>query len=142
MVGGIAVNLHGYSRTTRDVDLWLEDTLENRKKFRKVFAELDYGDYPSLEEMRFAPGWTDFYLGNGVSLDIMTTMKGLEHISFEQAHKLASLAEIEGLTVPFLNINHLLENKKAVNRPKDQLDVIELEKIRKILEEERNKSRP
>lgn len=38
--------------------------------------------------------------------------------------------------IPFLHINQLIENKKAVNRPKDQLDVIELEKIRKILNEQ------
>jgi hypothetical protein len=35
----------------------------------------------------------------------------------------------------FLHINHLIANKKIVNRPKDQVDVIELEKIRKIREE-------
>lgn len=32
------------------------------------------------------------------------------------------------------HINHLLANKKAVNRPKDQIDVIELEKIKNFLE--------
>jgi hypothetical protein len=26
MVGGIATNLHGYRRTTNDVDVWIEDT--------------------------------------------------------------------------------------------------------------------
>ena len=31
--------------------------------------------------------------------------------------------------------NHLIANKRIVNRPKDQIDVIELEKIRKIREE-------
>jgi len=36
--------------------------------------------------------------------------------------------------VPFLHINHLIQNKKVVNRPKDQVDVIELEKIRKLRE--------
>ena len=41
---------------------------------------------------------------------------------------------------PFLQINHLIQNKKAVNRPKDQLDVIYLEKIKKILEEEEQKN--
>jgi hypothetical protein len=48
---------------------------------------------------------------------------------------MASLADLEGVEVPFLHINHLIENKKIVNRPKDQVDVIELEKIRKIREE-------
>jgi hypothetical protein len=37
--------------------------------------------------------------------------------------------------VPFLHINHLIANKVAVNRPKDQLDVMYLEKIKKMLED-------
>ena len=37
MVGGFATNLHGYQRTTQDIDILLDDTTENRKKFRKAF---------------------------------------------------------------------------------------------------------
>ena len=48
---------------------------------------------------------------------------------------MASVADLEGTKVPFLHINHLIANKKIVDRPKDQVDVIELEKIRKIREE-------
>jgi hypothetical protein len=35
MVGGYAVNLHGYQRYTGDLDIWIEDTKENRGKLRK-----------------------------------------------------------------------------------------------------------
>jgi predicted nucleotidyltransferase len=49
--------------------------------------------------------------------------------------EMASIADLEGIKVPFLHINHLIANKRIVNRPKDQVDVIELEKIRKIREE-------
>jgi hypothetical protein len=49
---------------------------------------------------------------------------------------MSNKAEIDDIIVPFLHINHLIANKKAVNRPKDQLDVIYLEKIRQIREEE------
>lgn len=45
------------------------------------------------------------------------------------------IAEIENIQVPFLHINQLIANKKAVNRSKDQLDVIELEKIIKLRKE-------
>ena len=62
-------------------------------------------------------------------------MKGLENISFNECLSMASIADLEGVEVPFLHISHLIENKKKVNRPKDQVDVIELEKIRKIREE-------
>ena len=65
-----------------------------------------------------------------------TNMKGLENIAFSECLNMASIADLEGVRVPFLHINHLIENKRIVNRPKDQIDVIELEKIRKIREEE------
>lgn len=38
MVGGYAVNFHGYPRYTGDIDLWLNDTIENRQQLRKVFT--------------------------------------------------------------------------------------------------------
>lgn len=133
MVGGIATRFHGYNRTTDDVDIWIENTLENRQNLRKAFIELGYGDYASIETMQFVPGWTSFYAA-GVELDIMTEMKGIENESFESCYAKASISNLEGVLVPFLHINHLIANKKAVNRPKDQMDVIELEKIKKIRE--------
>jgi len=44
--------------------------------------------------------------------------------------------KIQHLEIPFLHINHLIANKKAVNRPKDQLDVTYVEKIKKLREDE------
>lgn len=135
MVGGFATRFHGFNRSTDDLDMWLEDTLPNRKHLRKAFSDLGYGDFASLETMQFVPGWTNFYIGGGIELDIMTKMKGLEDMSFNECFKMASIADLEGVQVPFLHIDHLIANKRIVNRPKDQVDVIELEKIRKIREE-------
>ena len=101
---------------------------------------MGYGDYLSLETMQFVPGWTTFYAA-GVELDIMTEMKGLEHLSFDECLQMAAIAEIETIKIPFLHINHLIQNKKAVNRPKDQLDVIYLEKIKQLLQEEEDKTK-
>ena len=131
MVGGFATVLHGYSRLTEDLDMWIEDALDNRVKLREAFKELEYGDYPSIETMQFIPGWTTFYAA-GIELDIMTEMKGLENLSFEECHSLAKIGDLNGVKVPFLHINHLIENKKVVNRPKDRLDVLQLEKIRQL----------
>ncbi len=131
MVGGLATRFHGYNRATDDLDIWIEDSLENRRNLRKSFAQLGYGDFESIETMQFVPGWTSFYAA-GIELDIMTEMKGIENESFQDCYKMASISNLEGVTVPFLHINHLISNKKAVNRPKDQLDVIQLEKIKEI----------
>ena len=42
---------------------------------------------------------------------------------------MANIAQIFDVKVPFLHINQLIKNKKATNRPKDIIDVMELEKI-------------
>ncbi|HEX7904042.1 MAG TPA: nucleotidyltransferase [Chitinophagaceae bacterium] len=135
MVGGFAVRFNGYNRATEDLDLWLKDSVENRQKFRKAYAETGYGDFASFETIQFVPGWTQFYVGDGIVLDIMTSMKGLENKSFDECYREARIADLDGIRVPFLHINDLLLNKKAVGRPKDQLDVLELEKIKKYLDE-------
>lgn len=135
MVGGYATNLHGYQRFTGDIDIWLEDTQINRQNLRSAFIECGMGDYFMLDRMQFVPGWTDFQLMNGLRLDIMISMKGLEGYSFDECLQMAAVADIEDVQVAFLHLNQLIDNKKAVNRPKDQIDVIELEKIKKIREE-------
>lgn len=133
MVGGLATRFHGYNRTTDDLDMWIEDSLENRRSLRKAFAALNYGDFPTIETMQFVPGWTSFHAA-GIVLDIMTSMKGLEEMSFNDCYQKAEVANIEDVQVRFLHINHLIQNKKAVNRSKDQVDVEYLEKIKKLLD--------
>jgi hypothetical protein len=137
MIGGVATNLHGYQRTTEDIDLWIEDSTSNRKNLRKVFREYGIGDLKAIANMQFVPGWTYFYLNNGIRLDVMTSVKGLDE-SFDNYFKLASIASIYDIEIPFLHINHLISSKKAANRSKDQIDIIELEKIRRIMEDEQS----
>jgi hypothetical protein len=134
MVGGFAVNLHGFSRTTGDLDIWLKDEIKNRINLGKALEQFGY-DELSFEDVNFVPGWTDFYIGSGVRLDIITTMPGLENIPFDEALERAEIAQIYDVRVPFLHINQLIKNKKATNRPKDIIDAIELEKIIKIREQ-------
>jgi hypothetical protein len=135
ILGGVAANLHGYQRYTGDIDIWIEDTAVNRQRLRQAFKDCGMGDYYMLATMQFVPGWTDFHLMNGLRLDIMVNMKGLEGYSFEECSNMAAIADIDGISVPFLHINQLIDNKKAVNRPKDQIDVIELERIRNLMDE-------
>ncbi len=136
MVGGFATRFHGFNRATDDLDLWLENSLANRQNLRAAFKALGYGDFSSVETMEFVPGWTSFYVGGGIELDIMTSMKGLEDMTFSACLEQASIADLDGIKIPFLHINQLIKNKVAVNRPKDQIDVIELERIKKTREEE------
>jgi hypothetical protein len=138
MVGGFAVNIHGFNRTTGDIDVWIEDTAENRLKLGRALQILKIAPLDVIIRMQFIPGWTQMSLPNGFPLDIMTNLKGLEHLSFDECLKLAVWAEIKEIKVPFLHFNQLMAAKEAADRPRDRIDLEELRRIanlRKKIEE-------
>jgi hypothetical protein len=128
-IGGFAVNIYGYGRNTGDIDIYIEDSLDNRKNLREALKQLGIGDFENINTMQFIPGWTDITLNFNLRLDIMTSVKGLENSSFEQLLEQAYIVEINETPVYFLDYNNLIKAKKAANRPKDILDIEELEKI-------------
>jgi predicted nucleotidyltransferase len=132
MVGGFATNLHGYSRFTADVDIWIKDTAENRKALRKGLELSENTSFEPVERMEFIPGWSSIYIASGIELDIMTKLKSFEQEKFDDCYKIASIADINGVKVPFLHLNQLIQEKRNVARPKDLEDAEALEKIRDI----------
>ena len=134
-IGGFAVNFYGYTRTTGDIDLLIEDSLENRKRLRKAFAEIGIGDFKEIETVDFVPGWSNFTLGYGMRLDVMTAIKGFDQKAFEELYRSSEVTIIKDIPIRFIDYKHLVESKKASNRLKDQLDIEEMEKVRKRNEE-------
>ncbi|QSB26021.1 DUF6036 family nucleotidyltransferase [Flavobacterium sp. CLA17] len=128
-IGGFAVNIYGYNRNTGDIDIYLEDTFENRVNLRKALKSINLGDFETIETMQFIPGWTDFSLNYGLRLDVMTTVKGLEHKSFSSLLEDATIVMIGETPVYFIDYDNLIIAKKAANRPKDILDIEELGKV-------------
>jgi hypothetical protein len=137
MVGGFATNLHGYSRFTSDVDIWIKDTKTNRKQLRLALEQSENYSFESIETMQFIPGWSSIYIASGIELDIMTQLKNFEQEKFDDCHKLAAIAEIYDVKVPFLHLNHLIDEKRKVARLKDLDDVEVLSKIRDMKNNER-----
>ena len=130
-IGGFAVNIYGYGRNTGDIDIYIEDSIENRENLRVALKNAGIGDFENIKTMQFIPGWTDITLNFNLRLDIMTSVKGLENTTFEQLLEKAYITEINNIPVYFLDYENLIKAKKAANRPKDILDIEELEKINK-----------
>ncbi len=130
MVDGFATNLNGFSRTTADLDIWLKDTPQNRIHLRNSLIQAGLGDLPQIERMDFIPSWLSIRLNSGMELDLMAYIKGFEQQNFDICYQTASTAIIFKIPIKFLHINHLIESKKACDRPKDKIDVIELERIK------------
>ncbi|AWK05146.1 hypothetical protein HYN56_13235 [Flavobacterium crocinum] len=132
-IGGFAVNIYGYGRNTGDIDIFIEDSIDNRKNLRQALKDSGIGDFENINTMQFIPGWTDITLNFNLRLDIMTSVKGLENNTFEQLLEKAYIVEINEIPVYFLDYESLITAKKAANRPKDQLDIEELEKLNRDL---------
>lgn len=134
-IGGFAVIIHGYNRTTGDLDILVENSLDNKKKLRKALKDIGFGDFEQIESMEFIPGWTDFIVGPGLRLDVMTSVKGIDEKEFNELYRFSETTVIENIPVRVIDYKNLIRIKQASGRTKDQLDIEELEKIKKWDEE-------
>lgn len=129
VIGGFAVNLYGYTRNTADLDIYIDDSIQNRKNLREAFIEIGIGDFEALETMQFVAGWTEFNLDYGMRLDLMTNIKGLEDKPFDELLNVATIVFLNEIPVYFIDFKNLIISKKAANRLKDILDIEELNKL-------------
>lgn len=126
LVGGFSVIIHGYSRTTGDMDIWVRKTKENYIKLEKAFYQFGMPVF-DMTEFNFLhhPEWNVFSYGKSpVAIDIMTEVKGLD---FDQAFNQSKIYDDGGLNVRTLHKNDLIDAKQASKRSKDLDDLENLE---------------
>lgn len=133
MVGGGAVNFHGYQRHSADVDFWIETSNSNLSSLVSVFTEMGY-------EIEQFPDTVKDQLQN-ISIKFSPADLDLELItkfeigkSFNEAFEEAVTVEISGnhvLRWKVLSLDDLLESKRRAARPKDLLDIQQLKYLNK-----------
>lgn len=126
LVGGFSVILHGYSRTTGDMDIWVERTSENYSHLKMAFHEFGMPVFDMTEDNFLShPAWDVFTFGvPPVAIDIMVKVKGM---NFESSFNKSTIFEEDGLKIRTLHINQLREAKKQSGRPKDIDDLQNLD---------------
>lgn len=128
LVGGYAVNYHGYNRTTGDMDVWLKPDNNNKLNFIDALRENGIED-SSLQNL-CGLDFTDtlaFSIGeNPYRTDFLTRVSG---VSFEQADVEKNIADIDGLKIPFINLNHLVLSKFGTGRLQDETDIEKLQEV-------------
>lgn len=132
MVGGGAVNFHGYQRHSADVDFWIDTQEENFKNLVLVFNEMGYElkDFPKAVKTRqqnisvkFSP--------DELSLELITHFS--VNKSFNQAYEEAETATVQGMPLlkwRVLSFDDLITSKAKSRRHKDLLDIQELQRIK------------
>jgi predicted nucleotidyltransferase len=126
LVGGYSVVLHGYSRTTGDMDLWVERTSENYERIIKAFQIFGMPLFDMTESNFLShPIWDVFTFGTPpVAIDIMVKIEGL---NFEDVFQKAIYFEDDDLKIRTINRNDLIAAKKIAGRAKDINDLENLE---------------
>jgi predicted nucleotidyltransferase len=132
LVGGLAVNAWGYLRATRDVDVVPDPDSDNLKRLDTLLREL--GGKVEVGGRLLSSDAITTFLRTGdrtlVQTDLgqIDVLQGLPHVPrFEELEKQARNVDVEGLTVRVCSLEHLLEMKRASDRPRDHEDVEALE---------------
>ncbi len=127
LVGGYAVILHGYIRSTADMDIWVNKTPVNFQKLKSAIEEFGA---PSFSKSEFLGNKFNVWgIGKEPNrIEIMSEVKGL---NFDLAYESSSIYQQQNLQIRYINFNHLLKAKKAAGRFKDKNDIEQLNKKKK-----------
>ena len=125
LVGGYAVIIHGYNRTTGDMDLWINPTSENYGRLVNAFVQFGMPLFDMTESKFLATKDYDvFTFGLPPSaIDLMPAVKGLV---FDEAYANSSQHDFENLSVRVIGYQDLLTAKRASGRHRDLNDIEQL----------------
>lgn len=120
IIGGIAANLHGHSRYTKDLDIFVDElkTEDLRKAWIEFFCT-DFGK--TSEDIYKQDAWI---FGNAPNIiDFLLRTNGVE---FKECFNNKIITHYNNLPIYVINKSDLIKNKLAVGRPQDIYDVKKL----------------
>jgi len=141
VVGGVAVNLHGYLRFTGDLDILVLLDEKNLKKLDQIMSRLDYSErlpvsIMELQDQKQVMKWLKeknlrayTYVppkNNPLQIDVLTE----ESLQFGNYHKRRIVKKISNVSIPVVSIDDLVKMKKKAGRPQDLTDLEALIEIK------------
>lgn len=124
VMGGMAVNIHGFIRATEDIDFLVETSIENEQIILGVLSELPEG---AAKELR--PGEISDYvvvrICDEFTVDLMAKACG---VNYEDAKGLITWVQVEDVLIPYASPK-LLWKTKQTYREKDEIDLLFLRKL-------------
>lgn len=128
VVGAFALAGHGIPRATGDLDFWIRVSPENADRVVRALTAFGAPSHLAMKEA-FLDAEMVVQIGvEPVRIDILTSISGVE---FDEAYRGRLTTDVDGVTLPILSLEHLIQNKLAAGRNKDLVDVEQLEVIRR-----------
>lgn len=119
VVGAFALSTYGYTRATKDIDLFVRPSPENAHRVVTALTRFGAPLHGVTADDLARPG---LILQLGVAprrIDVITDIDGVD---FDAAARELVVVEIAGLRVPVIGRAALVANKRAAGRPQDLVD--------------------
>ncbi len=131
LIGGYAVNYYGYNRNTADMDVWIAPTNENKICFINTLLCMQYSEneVSILQNEDFTIPFVGNFGSVGNDIDVLTVVH--HSLSFDEAYLHKEVFQITPTVVMHIVPYHYLKEMKLLSRrPKDMLDITQLEELR------------
>ena len=144
VIGGVAVNLLGALRSTADLDVLLEMSESNIKRFLAVLKKYKYHLKQPIDLMQITDKKTREYLVRKKNLKAVNFYKtgGFEEVdviidtpvTFQEAQKDINWVRGGAVNIPLISIEGLIKMKKKSGRIVDKLDIEALKRVKRLRE--------
>ncbi len=118
VAGGVAANLHGSVRATRDVDVLIPLEVANAERVLAALAELPWGIARELDAAEVVRKPFTI-VGDDPRVDLLTVAA---KVRFVAAWPRRVVRRIEGVRVPYLGLDDLIRSKQT-GRLSDAADI-------------------
>lgn len=124
IIGATAFPVHGYSRATLDIDIFIRPTKTNAKRVLKALKEFGYDITDiTIQDLLKRKVLIRQYI---IETDVHPFVKG---VTFDRVWRNKKIAKIGTTEAYFTSLKDLIDMKKAANRPKDKEDLKYLTKL-------------
>ena len=126
LIGGYAVGVYGYPRTTNDIDIFVSDEGENIENLVKALQDFGFvgfdlsdifADKRSLVEIGVEP----------LKVQFMNFADGIE---FDEAFESRKIIAVEDIFINAVSKSDLIKNKLKSGRYKDLADIEQLNQLK------------
>ena len=131
LVGGGAVNFHGYQRHSADIDFWIDLTPENLDNLKRTLTQMGY-EFEKFPD-KVIKGLQNISVKISPVLELELITKFNPGKTFEQAFADSITVCIDGNPVKkyqVLSFDDLINSKLKAGREQDFRDILMLRKIK------------
>ena len=127
VVGATAMQLWGTSRSTRDIDILIEPTLDNAERVLQALGSLPFGVATEILPAEVIARPVTM-IGDTPNVDVLTRAWNLR---WDEAQRGFAVFDVEGVPIPTASVAHLIASKQT-GRAQDIADVQLLQALQRL----------